>query len=87
MSCGAEGHPSWVKGHTVPAAWDHKPVSAQRDKATAESIGGLPEKSPYQDSGSKEFALTQGTELANCVPRVLPALRGSEGPQGMSDGN
>ena len=38
MSCGAEGHPSWVKGHTVPAAWDHKPVSAKWDIASVEKV-------------------------------------------------
>jgi hypothetical protein len=54
MSCGAEGHPSWVKGHTVPAAWDHKPVSAKWDIALVESTGGLPEEGPREDSGSNE---------------------------------
>lgn len=43
MPCRAEHRPAWEKDRTAPAAWDHKPVSAQRDIAAAESIGGLPE--------------------------------------------
>ena len=38
MSFGAESHPSWVKGHTVPVAWDYKPVSAKWDIASVEKV-------------------------------------------------
>jgi hypothetical protein len=49
-----EHHSSWEKGHTDAAAQDLKPLSAKKDTATAESIRGLSEKGPWEDSGSKK---------------------------------
>jgi hypothetical protein len=50
---GWEATPILGKGLHCCCFRDHKPVSAG-DIATAESIVEVPEKDPYQDSGSKE---------------------------------
>lgn len=67
-ACGADHRPAWGRGHTAPAAWDREPVSAQRDIASALSIGRLPGWVPCQDSDYKGWVLVQGSGACHLSP-------------------